>query len=441
MPVPAALHWRGNWAAWAIIYAASILYASTIITPLGLHFVPIDPAVAWQQLLASRYAVVGDDQRPDWMANLLMLVPLGVLTTGALGPARRPAALLLAAALALPVCIGFVLAVKYAQLFFPPRTVTLNYILAQSLGALIGVVFFLVMQRNLLALAGGGRRALLAALWLYTLALIGFVLFHFDVTLDASTLAQRAWAMLWAWPTGAGLAKTLGLAAAQFAALLPVGALLALRRPAAGTAGAVAPGLAGLAVVDGVRLVLGGMPNSLPLQVAGMVCGVVGVRWLARQDMQRLRRRLRGFVWPAAIFYVLAVLEVKELLHGPWQRFDVAWATLDPRMLLPFFQSYIVSKAHAMAAAALHVVMFAPIGMMLWLRVGSRPWGPPTAAGLAAVFAIGLELGRMLKPGFAPDFANAVFAAASAWGVAKVCGSLWPTPPGATPGRFSGGWR
>lgn len=418
------------------------MYASTIVNPLGFHFVPIDPAVAWQRLLTSRYELLGDDQRADWMANLLMLVPLGVLTTGTLGPAHRPVARLLAAALVLPMCIGFVVAVKYAQLFFPPRTVTLNYILAQSLGALIGVLFFLVLQRQFLALAGGGRRALLATLWLYTLALTGFVLFHFEPTLDVATLAQRTWAMLWAWPAAEqGRLQTLALIAAYFAALLPVGALLVLRRPAAGAVGAIVPGMVGLAVVNVVRLMLGGMPTSLPLQMGGMVCGAFGGRWLAGQDSERLRRRLRGFVWPAVIPYVVAVLAVQNLLHGPWRRFDVAWAALDQRLLLPFFPSYIVSKTHALSAAVVHIIMFAPIGAMLWLRVGSRPWGPPLAAGIAAVFALGVEVGRMLKPGLDPDFSDAIIAAAAAWGVAKMCGSLWPTQPVATPSRHSGGWR
>ena len=36
----------------------------------------------------------------------------------------------------------FVLAIKYAQIFFPPRTVTLNYITAQLIGVVLGVVAF-----------------------------------------------------------------------------------------------------------------------------------------------------------------------------------------------------------------------------------------------------------------------------------------------------------
>ena len=71
-----------------------------------------------------------------------MMFPFGLLATGALGTGRQPAARVLGSAFALLIGLGFVLAVKYAQLFFPPRTVSLNYIIAQSIGAVLGVGLF-----------------------------------------------------------------------------------------------------------------------------------------------------------------------------------------------------------------------------------------------------------------------------------------------------------
>src|ERR1039458_7570466 len=129
-------------AGWLLLYALVVVYSSLVLGPLGFHFVPHDPAAAWRSFLATRFLDNGSDQRPDWIANLLMMVPFGLLATGALGTGRSPTARVLGSALALLISLGFVLAVKYAQLFFPPRTVSLNYIVAQSIGAVLGVGLF-----------------------------------------------------------------------------------------------------------------------------------------------------------------------------------------------------------------------------------------------------------------------------------------------------------
>ena len=62
---------------------------------------------------------------------LLMLVPFGFMVAAALWPAR-PALRIPSALGAILICLLTILTIKYAQLFFPPRTVTLNYILAQT---------------------------------------------------------------------------------------------------------------------------------------------------------------------------------------------------------------------------------------------------------------------------------------------------------------------
>jgi hypothetical protein len=48
----------------------------------------------------------------------------------------------------------FVLAIKYLQLFFPPRTVSLNYIEAQSFGSLLVLAFF---GSHTIAASSGGK--------------------------------------------------------------------------------------------------------------------------------------------------------------------------------------------------------------------------------------------------------------------------------------------
>jgi hypothetical protein len=131
----------------------------------------------------------------------------------------------------LSCCLIFVLAIKYLQLFFPPRTVTLNYIEAQSLGVLFGVgLFWLTYNRRLAwwqGLRGGGRTSLMIACGIYAAALLLFFLFPFDFALSAEDFRERAAVpphVLLSWP-GEGLPTTLRvlLVMADAAATIPLG--------------------------------------------------------------------------------------------------------------------------------------------------------------------------------------------------------------------------
>ena len=231
----AVAHHRGQFAGWAIVYALAVAYSSLVVGPTGFHFVPLAPETAWRIFKATPYVVNGSDQRPDWMANLLMLVPLGWLTTGALWP-RRDSLRWLAAGAALCCCLIFVLAIKYLQLFFPPRTVTLNYIEAQSLGSLFGVgLFWLTYNRRLAwqrGLRGGGRRPLMIACGIYAAALLFFFLFPFDFALSAEDFRERAAVlphMVLSWPgEGLPITRRVLVVMADAAATIPLGVLLAL---------------------------------------------------------------------------------------------------------------------------------------------------------------------------------------------------------------------
>src|ERR1700727_3241539 len=91
------------------------------------------------------------------MGNFLMLGPLGWLLAATFSP-RFETRRALSATAALSVfilCVGFILAVKWAQLFFPPRTVTLNYVIAQSIGAAAGIMLAGRLRAPLAELSAG----------------------------------------------------------------------------------------------------------------------------------------------------------------------------------------------------------------------------------------------------------------------------------------------
>jgi hypothetical protein len=103
----------------------------------------------------------------------------------------------------------------------------------------------------------------------------------------------------------------------------------------------------------------------------------------------------------------------------------MATTRLEPRQFLPFWNFYIVSKAHAAQSLVVGFFMYAPIGVMVWLRRGFWSSGGKFSAVLAFSLSLAMELGRMLGPGLRPDFSDPIIAAAAAAAAFKAMPFLW----------------
>jgi hypothetical protein len=153
--------------------------------------------------------------------------------------------------------------------------------------------------------------------------------------------------------------------------------------------------------------------------------------WAERQDPVRWRNLLARLVPLMIPPYLLAVAFVNDLLSPQWRRMSEALTAFDEFGLLPFYHHYIVSKAQAAESVAVHLLTFAPIGVMVTLRRGGRR-GEIWTAVLAAVLSFGVELGRWFKPGLQPDFSNVIIAAAAAGIAAKLTPAFWSILEGET---------
>ena len=424
-----------SFAAWALIYALAITYVSVAIGPLGFHYVQRDFGEAWQALLAMKYVEHGSDQRADWMANLAMTVPLGFLCIGAFWTGKTGPQRWIATTGATVCCLIFVIAVKYAQLFFPPRTVTLNYVIAQCLGVLLGIVLFAVTHEGPLSLnwqeRDFGARALRVTLRIYAVLLILFLLFPFDFVLSVSDFKDRISELsgfLFSLP-GEGRARSIkaALMLANIVETMPIGILLATQKTRSLWRTAVVGLVLMTAVFVATTLVISATTNlvSIILRTMGIVIGAAATTRLRRVDLARARQVAARIVPYAWIPYIIAVLFMNGLVTSHWRSFDAARAALDVRGLLPLWHYYIVSKTQAMASLAVHAVMFAPVGVLLSLRGKSPRAGAIQAAMIAFVFALLVEIGRWLRPGLQPDFNDAVIAAVSAWLAARAMPSIW----------------
>jgi VanZ family protein len=457
-----------RYANWLLLYALFVAYGSLVLGPFGYHFVPQDPAAAWHTFLATPFLDNRSDQRPDWIANLLMMVPFGLLATGAFGTARSPGARILGTALALLLSLGFVLAIKYGQVFFPPRTVSLNYIIAQSIGAALGVGLFHPLRATMRRLAAVTDQASRAGLVLDA-AIFGFVafaLFPFDIALSTQDLAARFAALpslLLSVPdAGRPLGLRVVLSAATAIIAMPLGMRLCLRtrrpgelpreRPVEratelaresprasrraspweplGLVRIAATGAALLAVLFGASLFILSAKVSIAtfaLRLLGVVAGAMLLRSVSAHDPRRLRYRLDRALPFLLPIYLLLLVYANGLLTRSWVGPQQALAGLNLRGLLPLWYDYISSKSHALQSTAVHAAMYAPLGVMLWLRRGGTSRTALGAATLGGLLALMIELGRGLKPGLQPDVTVVLIGAIAAAAANRVMPMLWPT--------------
>jgi hypothetical protein len=121
----------------------------------------------------------------------------------------------------------------------------------------------------------------------------------------------------------------------------------------------------------------------------------------------------------------LLVLFVSGVLNFQLRPLAYTETILDHRGLLPFWHYYIVSKAHAAESFVVHVVTFAPVGMLIWLRYGEGRGRPILAGTVALVFSALMELARWLKQGLQPDFTDPIIAAFSASIMVQLMPWIW----------------
>jgi VanZ family protein len=417
-------------------YGLLMLYASTVIGPSGMHFVYQDPGAAFRIFLATPYVINGSDQRADWMGNLLMLVPFGFMTTGALWPRRcvlRP----LAVFGAILASVATIVAIKYLQLFFPPRTVTLNYIAAQTLGAVAGCAGFVCCARCI------GRptsvrdpvAGLIIALRLYFAVLVLFLLMPLDFALDATDLRAQIARLPEAVTALPGSNRPPEvralLVAVAGAAFIPVGMLMTFVRTSVYRAqrslwAVAGRGLLINSIIFGLTtLLISGYPAmaSILYRTGGMVTGAAVILWLMRQDPARLRQWLRKLAPWMVVPYVFVLLLVSRLLSRQWLSLDDALAQAYPLGFLPLFDYYIVSKAEAAKNIAGHALLYAPIGILLWMRYGVRTEG--RALALAMTMAFMVEAARYFRPGLEGDVNTIAVAGVSAMLATRLMQPVW----------------
>ena len=177
----------------AVLYLCFVVYGSLV--PLKFVGMPIDKALAAFSDIP--FLNLGADSRADWVANLLLFIPLSFLCNDLATHGKTRSWRYLISLMVLLFTVGLAFTLEFTQLFFPQRTVSQNDIWAESLGSIIGITGQLRF--------GGVFEAWLEALWrketrlsrltralnVYLLALLTFNVLPLDLTLSPVELYHK----------------------------------------------------------------------------------------------------------------------------------------------------------------------------------------------------------------------------------------------------------
>lgn len=135
-------------------------FALTLLVIYG-SFVPLEfKSLTWDQAVEQfkkiPYLNLSVYRRADWVANLVLFVPLGFLWLGAVDLDRRSRTKTwVALPLILVILVGIAIAMEFAQQWTVRRTVSQNDLIAESVGALLGLVAWLAIGRRLVGFIRG----------------------------------------------------------------------------------------------------------------------------------------------------------------------------------------------------------------------------------------------------------------------------------------------
>jgi VanZ family protein len=428
-----------------LAYLGFVVYGSLV--PFQYRATTLDEAL--RQFAAIPYLNLGLESRADWIANIVLYVPLAFLgcagTVGlrSLNPLRHLGVLLVCG-----FCLAVAVAVEFTQIFFAPRTVSLNDLLAEGLGSLGGGALFVLGRRQIAqmrdSIALGGRGSVAAAGLAYLALYCVLSLFPYDFVVSWEELELRLDAGQWGWLI-AGDCSGLGCVARQtgeVAALAPAGLFAALALPRLGYRRLFMAGLALGVVLEALQLLTASGVSqglSILLRGVGLVAGAALGQALIEHGPEFLERIIRRALPFVALPYLLAGAALNGWFQQAWLPTAEAWARLGEVRLLPFYYHYYSTESSAMTSLLAVAGLYAPLGLAAWsLRPVARG-GQWVAALWAALLAMVFESGKLWIAAKHPDPTDILIAVASAVLVRSMAAwlarSLRPggTPPSVQP--------
>lgn len=410
----------------AVAYAAFVVYGSLV--PLEYRALPWEDAVA--RFAAMPFLHLGIGSRADWVANLLLFIPLAFLWMGVLARRGGAARTGLAALALIPLLTVLSLSIEFTQLFFPQRTVSQNDVFAETLGGVLGVLLWTATGGRFLRWLQDWQRvharaALAERLsWVYLAGVFVYNVLPLDLTLSVVEIFHK-------WREGrvnlipfGDVPSDAALALYELATDVLIWVPLAVLWRLDGKRRA----LRAWTMVFGTATVLEGLQlfvysrvtdvTDLFTAAVGAAIGVLAGGILrtrlapqVRTDSTPDRRQSHG--GPGGPI-VLAAAWAIALLLGFWFPFDFRTdagfiaSRLDFLQRVPFEVYYFGTEYRAATEVLRKTLFFAPFGALLAWSVARQSWrwrAPFAAAAMLAIAGLPalVEGGQVLLPHKIPD--------------------------------------
>lgn len=416
----------------AVGWTVFVVYGSLV--PLRYH--PTSFADAWERFSHLPPLWFGMGARADWVANILLFIPLTALFLGAVTLGRGTVSRVLTGAVLVPLAAAAATALEFVQIWFPGRTVSRNDIVAEITGGILGVLLWLGIGEQVVAWLRtytSDRRSSSQLTWLLQAYLLGFIVYAvmpLDLTISVTELYhkyQRGQVQLL--PFGyayESLFEAIYQSVADVALMAPAGAYWALRRPDSSAQSRVVGGmLAGLVFAGGVEFVQL-LVMSRYTDVTDVLLGTVGAAlgaWLVTRagsltdpPRTQVTASAPSAAWPQVLLWLTIIAAYSlVLIAGFWYPFELrsdgqpVSAKVSELLNIPFYALYRGTEFNAIRQVLLRVLLFAPIGVV-WALIANLS---PSAAlrrvvlvssqGYAAALSLGIELGQMFMPGKVAD--------------------------------------
>ncbi len=417
----------------ALAYTAFVIYGSLV----PLDFRPRPWTEAIEMFRGIRYLHLGIGSRADWVSNILLFIPLTFLWSGTWW-SRRLWWNLLAVPLVIACAVSLSLAIEFTQLFFPPRTVSINDLIAESLGALIGVFAWWIAGPKILTWLRSWRaESEPASVWTrllvaYLALLIGYSLLPLDITISPVEVYHkwhegRVVLIPFSFVFKEPLEALYGLTT-DVLIWIPVGALwrLGSRRTR------VAVWLSATTIAVGLEVLQLGIYSRVSditdifTAGLGIICGIFAVaRGAAAPTPGSLTLERQGIAWLPLLFAAVWCGGLITLFWYPFE-FHTDRAALIERVHLlkqaPFTAYYYGTEFRAITEVFHKVGLFIPLGILLGIAVAplqsplSRGFARLCAQGFIALFAVGIEAGQLLLPDKNADLTDLVLEIIGGWG-------------------------
>jgi glycopeptide antibiotics resistance protein len=424
----------------ALAWSAFVVYGSLV--PLDYRPIPLADAIERFRNLPPLGYVMGN--RADWGANVLIFVPLTFVWMGALVADRRWSARIVAGVLLVPLSTLASAAIEFTQIWFPTRTLSLNDIVAETLGGAIGIVLWLIAGQtaiDTLRQSKAERQPQARLVWLLGAYLVGLIVYSvspLDLTISVAEIYDkyrdgRVQLIPFVYPYNSPVSAIYQFFA-DVMSFAPVGALCLLTRWSptfvrdpvgrAAVAGAVIA-----AAIECVQLLVLSRYTDVTDPIMGALGGAAGGWLVVRMDGQgesghvSARGQSRQSTWP---LYAAVAAYSAFLMVGFWYPFDVTRdvEVIRPRMdglfRVPFSALYMGSELNALSQMLARVLLFVPLGGA-WAWIGRRTRTRAVGRLLmlfglayAAALAFGIEAVQIVMPPKIADSTEVVLCLAGA---------------------------